>query len=148
MAYFAELDSNSKVVRVVSISNRDITDKDGSEQEELGKTICKNLFGGNWVQTSYNHNFRKRYAGVGMYYDSKLDAFIPPKPSLSWILNEKTCEWEAPVLKPDDKKNYGWNEELKCWQEYTILTTDQSSLSSVVLTELPAPILDNIIPPA
>lgn len=148
MAYFAELDKDNTVIRVISISNKDIIDENGNENEEIGKNICKELFGGNWIQTSYNHNFRKRYAGIGMYYNSKLDAFIPPKPSPSWILNKETCEWEAPVSKPGDGKNYGWNEEIKNWQEYEMQVTEQQSLSSIVLNDLPAPIIEELIPPA
>lgn len=82
---------------------------------------------GEWIQTSYNtyggvHTqggtpLRKNYAGVGYTYDRELDAFIPPKPFASWILNEETGLWDAPVAKPEDGKNYNWNEETISWDE-------------------------------
>ena len=72
--------------------------------------------GGTWVQTSYNATIRKNYAGIGMVYDSIRDAFIAPKPYASWILNEETCRWEAPVAYPTDGLMYAWNEELTDWE--------------------------------
>ena len=119
MAHFAELDDNKIVLRVLAISNEDITDENGDEQESLGIEFCKNLFGGEntWVQTSYNNNFRKNFAGVGYTYDKTRDAFIPPKPYTSWTLNETTCQWEAPTAMPDDGKMYEWNEETTNWTE-------------------------------
>jgi len=63
-----------------------------------------------WIQTSYNNNIRKNYAGIGYSYDEARDAFIPPKPFDSWILNEETCNWEAPTPYPDDGQIYSWNE--------------------------------------
>ena len=67
-----------------------------------------------WIQTSYNHNIRKNYAGVGYSYDEVRDAFIPPKPFDSWTLNEETCNWEAPTPYPDDGQIYNWN-EIEGW---------------------------------
>jgi hypothetical protein len=82
---------------------------------------------GEWIQTSYNTYgnqhvlggtpLRKNYAGIGFTYDRTLDAFIPPKPFASWILNENTCLWEAPVAYPTDGKDYMWNEETINWEE-------------------------------
>jgi hypothetical protein len=72
---------------------------------------------GTWVQTSYNASIRKNYAGIGDTYDSTRDAFIPPQPHPSWILNEDTCNWEAPVTIPDDGKQYKWNEATTNWVE-------------------------------
>ena len=72
--------------------------------------------GGTWVQTSYNATIRKNYAGIGMVYDSIRDAFIAPKPFDSWILDEETCRWEAPVAYPTDGLMYAWNEELTDWE--------------------------------
>lgn len=116
MAHFAELDDNNKVLRVVVIANEDIVDKNGVEKEELGQAFCHGLYGGRWVQTSYNNNFRKRYASPNYYYDETLDAFITPKPFSSWTLNEETIEWEAPIPYPDDGIMYQWNEELSNWE--------------------------------
>jgi hypothetical protein len=84
---------------------------------------------GNWIQTSYNTHggvhslggtpLRKNYAGVGYTYNKELDAFIPPKPFASWVLDEETCLWNAPIAKPEDDKNYTWNEETLSWIERT-----------------------------
>ena len=72
--------------------------------------------GGTWVQTSYNARIRKNYAGIGMTYDADRDAFIAPQPYASWILNEDTCRWEAPVSYPADGVIYSWNEETNDWE--------------------------------
>ena len=81
---------------------------------------------GEWIQTSYNtyggqhpegRPLRKNYAGIGFTYDKTLDAFIAPKPFASWILDEETCLWNAPVAKPTDDKRYGWNEDILNWEE-------------------------------
>ena len=79
MAHFAELDENNKVIQVIVISNDETHNEDGVEDEALGIAFCKKLFGENtkWVQTSYNHNLRGRFAGIGMTYDAKKDEFIP-----------------------------------------------------------------------
>ena len=74
---------------------------------------------GEWIQTSYNKNFRKNYAAAGHTYDKVRDAFIPPKPFNSWILNEGTCVWDAPVAHPEDGKAYTWNEDTQAWDEVT-----------------------------
>lgn len=80
MAHFAELDSNKTVLRVLVVSNDDITDENGQEQEQLGITFLQNLLGEDtkWVQTSYNSNFRGTYAGIGYSYDEENDVFVPP----------------------------------------------------------------------
>lgn len=117
MAHFAEIDSNNIVIRVIVIDNKELLDNTGIEREFLGQTFCYNLLSGNWIQTSYNGTFRKNFAGVGYTYDSKRDAFIPPKPYPSWILNEDTCLWNAPLLYPEDGKQYAWNEETLSWIE-------------------------------
>ena len=93
MAYFAELDENNIVLRVISVNN-EITTQNAEEQEQLGINFCKNLFGGIWLQTSFNGKIRKNYAGVGFVYDADRDAFIAPKPQGDgWVLNEETCLW-------------------------------------------------------
>lgn len=74
---------------------------------------------GTWIQTSYTGEFRKNYAGVGYTYDYFKDAFISPQPYNSWVLNENTCRWEAPVAYPEDNGLYGWDEENLKWTPYT-----------------------------
>ena len=123
MAHFAQLDENNVVTQVIVVSNNELLDANGVEREELGIGFCQRLFGGNWKQTSYNHNFRKRYAGVGYTYNAELDAFVPPKPYASWVLNNEDVNWEAPVAMPSDagmgegKKMYTWDEETVSWKE-------------------------------
>ena len=96
MAYFAELDENNVVLRVISVSN-EITTQNSEEQEQLGINFCQNLFGGIWLQTSFNGRIRKNYAGIGFVYDADRDAFIPPKPQGDgWVLNEENCLWSNP----------------------------------------------------
>ena len=119
MAHFAELDENNLVTRVLVVDNKDITKEDGTEDENLGINLLQNLFGGYWKQTSYNNNFRKNYAGIGYQFDQTRDAFIAPKPFPSWVLNEDTCRWDAPVPYPDDDKMcYIWNEPTMSWIKY------------------------------
>ena len=115
MAHFAETGLNNKVLRVIVVNNNELLDDDGIEQESLGAEFCRSLFGGTWVQTSYNGNIRKNFAGTGYTYDSDRDAFIPPKPFDSWVLNEDTCLWQSPVAMPDDGERYYWNEETLNW---------------------------------
>ena len=116
MAHFAQLDENNVVTQVIVVHNNELLDENGIEQESKGIAFCQSLLGGNWVQTSYNSNFRKNYAGIGFTYDSNKDAFIPPKPFNSWILNEETCLYEAPVAMPTDGKPYRWDEETVSWK--------------------------------
>lgn len=118
MAHFAKIDDNNIVQQVVVISNSDCLDLNGNENETVGSTFCQNLFGGGrWVQTSYNNNIRVRYAGIGYRYDEFRDAFIPPQPYLSWIFNELTLDWQAPIPYPNDGKVYEWNESTLQWIE-------------------------------
>lgn len=116
MAHFAKLDSNNIVIEVVVVNNSVIQKADGTESELKGKQFLNSLFGSaTWKQTSYNGNFRKNYAGLGFKYDSTRDAFIPPQPFSSWILNETTCQWEAPLAYPDDGNVYEWDEDSQQW---------------------------------
>ena len=119
MAHFCKLGVGNIVEQVVVGNNEVITDNDGNEQEQLGIDFLNNLYGTRdvWKQTSYNNNFRKNFAGIGFKYDQTRDAFIPPKPYNSWILNEDTCLWEAPIPYPEDNKNYNWNETNQTWVE-------------------------------
>jgi len=131
MAYFAKLNSENIVEQVISINNAVITDANGAEQEQLGINFINQLYNTNdtWKQTSYNtiggiHKlggvpFRKNYASIEYTYDSQRDAFIPKKLFNSWILNEQTCLWEAPVAYPVDSNinnRYKWNEEILNWE--------------------------------
>jgi hypothetical protein len=120
MAHFAKLDENN-IVLAVHVVNNDVITVNGVESEQAGIDFLTDLYGhSNWKQTSYNGSTRKNYAGVDYFYDSTRDAFIAPKPFASWILNEATCKWEAPVLLPDNKKTYSWDEETISWVETEI----------------------------
>lgn len=118
MAHFAKLDENNVVTQVIVVHNNELMDN-SQESEAKGVAFCQSLFGGNWKQTSYNGNIRKNYAGIGYVYDSGRDAFIPPKPFNSWLLNETTCLWEAPVSYPTDGKRYYWDEPTLSWVQNT-----------------------------
>lgn len=117
MAHFAQLDSDSKVIQVIVVGNPDCLDVNGNESEEVGIAFCQSLFGSDtqWIQTSYNGKFRKNYAGIGYVYDVQRNAFIAPKPYRSWLLNEETCQWEAPIPHPDDEGFYQWDENRNMW---------------------------------
>ena len=126
MASFAKIGLNNKVIEVLSVNNEVLKDSNGVEQEVNGIDFLTKLTGYPvWKQTSYNthggvHNnngtpFRKNHAGIGYTYDEDRDAFISPKPFNSWILNETTCIWNAPVAYPTDGKRYSWNETTKNW---------------------------------
>ena len=118
MAHFARLNETNEVIQVHVLNNDVILDGDGVEQEQLGIDFLTELHGaGNYIQTSYNNNFRKQYAGVGYTYDETRNAFIPPKPYESWTLNESTCQWDPPTPHPDDGKFYIWNETEQRWDE-------------------------------
>ena len=117
MAHFAQLDDNNIVTQVIVVNNTELLDENGQESEAKGIAFCQSLFGGNWKQTSYNANFRKHYAGIGFTYDLARDAFISAKPFNSWILDEETCTWQAPVPMPTDEKPYVWDEETVSWKE-------------------------------
>ena len=106
MSHWAELDNNNIVIRVLVGPNY------GDEGEAFF-----NALGGTWVKTSYNGNIRKNYAGIGYTYDAQRDAFIPPKPFASWVLNEDSCLWDAPTPMPTDGKKYSWDEGTTSWKE-------------------------------
>ena len=121
MAHFAKLNSDNIVLTIEVVSD------DIATTEQAGVNFLNNLYDTSdvWKQTSYNTkggvhqlsgtSFRKNYAGIGYEYNQTRDAFISPKPFNSWILNEETCLWEAPVAKPDDNKEYEWNEDNQTW---------------------------------
>ena len=107
------------------VSNADTSTAQGDEKESIGIAFCERLLGGTWVKTSYNGNIRKNYAGIGYTYDKDRDAFIPPKPYASWVLDETTCRWNSPVAIPSDAgqgdppKFYVWDENTVNWVEVT-----------------------------
>jgi hypothetical protein len=126
MASFAKIGLNGEVIEVLSVHNNELLDSNGVEQENIGIDFLTKLTGwAVWKQTSYNtiggvHQlggipFRKNYAGIGYQYDQTRDAFIPSKPFNSWILNENSCLWEAPISMPNDEQNYCWNEQTLSW---------------------------------
>jgi len=131
MASFAKIGLNGKVIEVQSVVNEVLHDSNGVEQESIGIDFLTKLTGWSiWKQTSYNTHggvhtkggtpLRKNHAGIGYTYDEDRDAFIPPKNYQSWILNENTCLWEAPVAKPTEKLEenqfYSWNESIINWE--------------------------------
>ena len=116
MSHFAQIDENNMVTNVI------VAEQDFIDSGAVGDPT-------KWIQTSYNTQagehklggtpLRKNYAGIGYTYDSVRDAFIPPCPYASWVLNETTCQYEAPVQMPDDGKIYAWNETTTSWDEVT-----------------------------
>jgi len=127
MASFAKIGLNNKVIEVLSVVNEVLHDANGIEQEVNGIDFLTKLTGYPvWKQTSYNTHggvhdnggtpLRKNHAAIGYTYDEDRDAFIPKKPYNSWILNEQTCLWEAPVIKPNDGNMYNWNETNLNWE--------------------------------
>lgn len=101
MAHFAELNENNEVIQVIVVHNNELLDENGNESETKGIEFCQSLFGGRWIQTSYNGNFRKNYAAIGGIYDPVRDAFIglmpptkgPDGSTLNYMLDEETCDW-------------------------------------------------------
>lgn len=133
MATFAKLNSENIVIKVESVHNNELLDN-GVESEEKGIQFLRTLYNepnAVWKQTSYNTQggvnaaggkpLRKNHAGIGFIYDQARDAFYSPKPYNSWILNESTCFWEAPVpMPPIGDKKYEWDEESLSWKEDTL----------------------------
>lgn len=114
MAHYAFLDENSMVTEVITgVDETELID--GKDPEtwygEFRNQVCK--------RTSYNGNIRKNYAGIGFTYDESKDAFIPPKPFNSWVLNEDTCMWDPPIGYPEDNNVYSWNEDTLSWDPVT-----------------------------
>jgi hypothetical protein len=116
MAHFAKLDENNVVTEVNVVNNIEMLAADGSESEVMGVAFLIRWSGGysNWKQTSYNAKIRKNCAGIGYKYDAQRDAFIPPQPFPSWVLNEATCLWDAPVAMPTEGR-YEWDEPTTSW---------------------------------
>jgi hypothetical protein len=105
MSHFAKLNNN--IVTEVIVAEQDFINSGA-----VGDSFL-------WVQTSYSGSFRKNYAGVGFTYDQARDAFIPPQPYPSWLLNEDTCQWDAPTPHPEDDKRHSWDEDTLSWIEIT-----------------------------
>ena len=114
MAHFAQLNENNVVTQVIVVANKDTADAYGVEKEHIGAAFCERLFGGTWKQTSYNGNIRKNYAGIGYTYREDIDAFVPPQPYASWVLNAN-AQWEAPTPMPTDGQMYSWDEATTSW---------------------------------
>jgi hypothetical protein len=123
MAHFCQLDENNVVTQVIVVANSDTADATGVEKKHIGIAFCERLLGGTWKQTSYNGSIRKNYAGLGYTYNTDIDAFVPPQPFASWLLNETTAQWDAPVPMPEDAgtgeppKRYTWDEDSVNWIE-------------------------------
>lgn len=114
MAHFAKIE-NGIVVEVIVINNNAIDGGNFPESESIGQQFLKeNGFEGFYLQTSYNNNFRRHFAGIGYTYDKEKDIFISPQPYPSWSLNEEG-DWEPPFPAPNDENNYFWNEQLNNW---------------------------------
>ena len=129
MAHFAKLGAGNIVEQVIVIHNSVITDSNGIEQEQLGIDFINKLYNTRdvWKQASYNGNFRKNFPSIGYSYDQQRDAFINARPHDSWLLNETTCRWEAPIPSPASYKNeqdelvqYRWNENILNWEEFIL----------------------------
>lgn len=109
MAHWAEIDDNNIVVRVLVGDNNDPAGDEGYSW------LIQNL-GGRWIKTSYNHNLRKQFAGIGFTYNEDADVFVQPQPFPSWTL-DSNFDWESPIPYPEDGKVYYWNEETLTWIE-------------------------------
>jgi len=146
MAHFVQLDENNIVLQVTVVNNSDILDENGNELEEIGIEFCKNLLGQDtkWVQTSYNANFRHKYAGIGDFYDEdhqvfipsghhydeeynrvvldgtsyseEFDDFIPPQPYSAWWYDPERKRWRPPFIKPKDTYQYEWDDSISNWK--------------------------------
>jgi hypothetical protein len=110
MAHFAQI-INGTVTTIVAVHNNELL-IDGVENEQKGRDFCENLFGGSWVQTSYNGRIRKQYAGIGYTYDAAKDQFVAPQPFASWTLDSNN-DWQAPTPKPEG--SFYWDEETLAW---------------------------------
>ena len=147
MAHFARLNENNVVVAVHRVSNIDCCDETGHEKEHVGIEFLRKLWGRNTicVQTSYNGKIRKRYAYIGGTYDTGRDAFLPPKPFDSWILDENTCDWIPPIKHPEpngidlnDPFKYVWDESKMEWHK----TTSDEDVGKYMAQMKPIPDVD------
>jgi len=148
MAYYAELNTDNIVVRVIAISDKDNYNLLNQENEDVGTAFCKATFGGTkWLKTSFNGKIRKKFASEGDFYDKDLDAFIPPKPHPDLILNKETCRWEHIVPMPDDGRHYSWNSNTLKWDlQETLVTGVQENKDESLSHKTAAPIDPNVKP--
>lgn len=123
MAHFVRLDRNNIVVEVIVVDNNILLDANGNEVEQKGIDYLRNFRGGNgtWKQTSYNGNFRDKFAGIGFSYDVANDRFVPPKPVYSpeYVYDSASNSWVPPVAEPDDGESYVWNPNTQTWEQTT-----------------------------
>ena len=124
MAHYAFIDENNIVTEVIV----------GVHETELIEGKNPEVWYGEFkgqrcIRTSYNGNIRKNYAGIGYRYDDELDAFIPPQPFASWVLDEKTAQWVAPIAYPTDGLVYSWNEKVGDW-EPVVFEAEQGELNA------------------
>lgn len=120
MAYFAEIDDDGVVLRVISVSNADAPDPAPASSEPLGQAFISDVLGlpGEWRQTSYNGNFRKQYAGPGFSYDITADVFVAPQPYPSWTI-DANHDWQPPTPMPTEGGPWLWDEDSLSWVEVT-----------------------------
>lgn len=119
MAHFAQINEKNIVTNVIVIDNKNCCGGVFPSSEHCGQEFIQKLgLSGIWKQTSFNNNFRLRYANIGSYYDESNDIFIDPQPFNSWILNDDTFEWEPPIAYPNDNDEYYWDENTKQWILY------------------------------
>jgi hypothetical protein len=118
MAHFARINRDNIVKSIQVIDNENLLNEEGLEEEDFGIVYLNKIHGVGftWVQTSYNNNFRKQFAGIGYTYDKANDVFISPKPFPSWSL-DASFDWQPPTARPDDDKMYSWNENTQTWDE-------------------------------
>jgi hypothetical protein len=119
MAHFALLDENNNVIQIDAVNNEVVNNLPFPESESIGIAFLKSVYGEatNWLQTSYNNNFRGIYATVGGFYDPELDLFVSIKLHASWVRTQTGTAWEPPIPYPDDGKDYLWNEDTVAWVE-------------------------------
>lgn len=118
MSNFAQIDENNIVIQVLVGDN---------ELPNEGYDWFVENLGGRWIQTSYNNNIRKNFAGIGYFYDEERDAFIPPKPFPSWTLDEETCRWSPPTPYPEGEIVYTWNEDTSAWEPVPLITEKEEN---------------------
>jgi hypothetical protein len=118
MAHFCQIDENNIVTQVIVVADSDCGGGQYPESDPIGAAFCNKLLGGTWKQTSYNNNFRKRYAGIGYTFDAEKAMFIAPQPYPSWTL-DNAGDWQAPTPYPADGKMYKWDEATTSWVEVT-----------------------------
>lgn len=115
MQYFAELGLDNIILRVIAVNDENCKDENDNISEEVGAAWCRSELGGNWKLTDYNGVYRKNFAGIGMHYNTQLDAFIPIKEHDDWVFDEASGKWKPSTPMPDDGKSYEWNSIEKKW---------------------------------